>query len=83
MLKSSGTIFFLDLDKRDWVFCRDGATLTNFCLRGNWSTTVLLTVDDVWLPDIIEKLPGGHDAPRFEFKWQWRDYVKERVAESA
>ena len=83
MLKSSGTVFFLDLDKRDWVFRRDGTTLTQFLSRGKWSTTAPLTDDEVRLPDTIEELPTGYDAPRFGFKPQWRNYLKERAAESA
>ena len=83
MLKSSGTIFFLDLAKRDWIYRRDGTTLTQHLQEEHWSTSAPLTNEEVKLPSTLEEIPGDFNAPRYGFKPQWRNYVKERAARIA
>ena len=86
MRKSSGMLFFLDVDLQDWVCLFDGATLTDLERYGEpWprpANSQPLTDDDVRLPRTLGKFPdfklGRHESPRYGYSNLWRDFSAER-----
>ena len=86
MRKSSGMLFFLDVDLQDLVCHFDGATLTDLEQYGEpWprpANSQPLTDNDVRLPRTLGEFPDfeldRHKSPRYGYSNLWRDFIAER-----
>jgi hypothetical protein len=81
MLKADGTVLPLDVARQDWVWRRDGTTLTQLLVEERWPRApgvAHLTNEEVVLPKTLEEFPGDIDVPRYGFKQPWRVYLKSR-----
>ena len=61
LLKCNGTLFFLEVQRADWICPFDGKSITNALQHGSWprpSHFMALTEDEVRLSRTIEEFPG-------------------------
>ena len=89
LLKNNGTLFFLEIQRVDWICPFDGESLTNVLKHDTWPRSSLyqaLTEDEVLLPRSIEDFPGFvtnmHEQPNYGFSDQWQSFVRERAHHS-
>ena len=85
MLKRNGTLFTLDLQRKDWVTFLDRATLDEVLEEERWNEPTeqrALRDEEVALPKFFKDFPGGEDAykwPNYGLQKPWQDYVAARA----
>ena len=89
LLKCNGTLFFLELQRADWICPFDGESITNALQHDPWPRPSLfraLTEEEVRLPRTIEEFPGFennlHEQPNYGFSGLWQAFVRERAQQT-
>ncbi len=89
LLKNNGTLFFLEIQRVDWICPFDDESLTNVLKHDPCPRRSLfraLTEEEVLLPRSIEDFPGFeinmHEQPNYGFSDQWQSFVRERAHQS-
>ena len=91
MSKSSGTLFYLDLERRDWVATYDGTALTHIehCCDPwpRFANLRALTKAEVELPYRADEFPGHvegeYERPYNGFTAPWQQFVVARAHQRA